>query len=303
MKLNLRSVDLNLLTVFEAIMDVRQFSKAGEQLGMSQPAVSAAVQRLRQTFRDDLFIRSGHGVVPTPQAFIIYRGITQALELIRLELHSGREFDAKSCRRHFRILGGDYVESLFLGDLVNSVQASAPDVSIEVRPLQVAEFSSALKRGELDVAIHYAVPDDDAVSHEHIYDDSLVVVARRGHPRIKKNVTERDFFRENHVALLLEDNRIGHLEIFLQQSKTGRRIVAQTTQFSSMIPVIINTNNICIMPERLAAWFSRSYPLSSYALPIRAPKLPIYLLWAKRFDTDLAHAWFLSELRRVMGAD
>jgi len=303
MKLNLRSVDLNLLTVFEAIMDARQLSKASEELGMSQPAMSAALKRLRHTFRDDLFIRAHQGMMPTPQALIIYRSITPALEMIRQELQNGREFDAKLCHRHFRILGGDYVEILFLCDLINNTQAVAPDTSIEIRPLQVAGFCPALKLGELDVAVHYSIPNDDALSHEHIYDDNLVVVARRGHPRIKKRVTEEMFFTENHVALSSVDHHIGHLELFLQQQKINRKIVAQTTQFSSMIPVIMNTDTICVMPERLATWFSKNHPLRRYTMPIRSPKLPIYMLWAKRFDSDLSHAWFRSELRRVMGMD
>lgn len=300
MKLNLKSIDLNLLTVFDAIMETRKLSKAGDQLGMSQPAMSAALFRLRQTMKDDLFIRSHEGMIPTPRAKIIHQSVSRALELIREELRSGREFQPEFCERHFRVLGGDYMEILFYGLLLSTINPKAPQLTSEIRPLDASAFNQALKRGEIDIALHYTHLEDDGLNHELVLEDKLVVVARKGHPRIRKKVTKNLFMQEKHVTLLLSKDNLSHLDIFMKNRKIERKVGARVTQFSSMIPVVLNTDYLGVMPERLARWFSSYHKISYYSIPFAMPILEIQLIWANRFNSDLAHAWFRSQLKAVM---
>ncbi len=283
-------------------METHRLTRVAEQLGMSQPAVSAALQRLRHVFQDELFIRSHHGMYPTPHANRIYKPITSALDLIRAEVLSGREFDPSSCQRHFRILGGDYLEVLFIGSLLARIDKKAPDVSSQVLPLQIEGRNASLLRGDLDLAIHYTdTPDDDIVS-EHIFEDRLVVVARKDHPGIRKNVTRNIFFSEKHITLLSTDDNVAHVDLLRKKSPLDRKVSVKVTNFSNMIPIALSTNNLCLMPEKLASWFQKSFPISYYDPPVSIPNLSIHLCWAKRFESDLAHAWFRSELKAVMNS-
>lgn len=301
MKLNLKAVDLNLLTVFEAIMESGQLKRASEQLGMSQPAVSAALHRLRLTFKDELFIRTHRGMQPTPRAQAIYPRLREALDTIRAEVQGSRHFDAGNCNRHFRIQGGDYVEILFYAALMRRINTAAPGASTEILPLTLEGLLSApLKRGETDMAVHYSVPDDDELHCEQVLDDRLVVVARRDHPRFSGRISRERFFRESHIALLPDASGNSHLERFLNQPALGRDIKARVGQFSSMIPVLLATEFLCVMPERLANWFGERFPVAHCALPMDAPSLPVNLIWAHRFHDDLAHAWVREQLLGAM---
>ncbi|MBN7796117.1 LysR substrate-binding domain-containing protein [Parahaliea mediterranea] len=301
MKLNLKSVDLNLLTVFEAIMESRQLKRASEQLGMSQPAVSAALHRLRLTFKDDLFIRTRRGMQPTPRARAIYPRLRDALDMIRAEVQGSKHFDPAHCDRHFRIQGGDYLEILFYSALMRRITAVAPGVSSETQPLMLEGLlCAALKRGDTDMAVHYSRPDDRELHCEHLFDDRLVVVARRDHPRVGKRIGRTRFFHELHVALLPDESSAGHLERFLNQAALGRDIKARVSQFSSMIPVLLATDFLGVMPEKLADWFSERFPVTHCALPLDAPSLPVNLIWAHRFHDDLAHAWVREHLIGMM---
>tara|TARA_R110001592_G_scaffold319629_1_gene597353 strand:+ start:13496 stop:14404 length:909 start_codon:yes stop_codon:yes gene_type:complete len=300
MKLNLRSIDLNLLTVFDAIMETGQLSSAGERLGMSQPAMSAALARLRQTMGDDLFIRSHQGMLPTPRAKALHHTIAEALQSIRIELQSNTVFDPALCNRHFRVMGGDYVEMLFYGSLLARAHSRAPGVTSEVKPLQINGYEKALQLGEVDVAVHYALASDEGLSYEHILDDRLVVLARKHHPKIRKKMTESIFYTEKHVTLMTGKDNISHLDNFMGNDGVQRNIGAKVAQFASMIPAIVNSDYLCVMPENLAKRFSLYFELACFPIPFPTPELPIYLVWGSRFNRDLAHVWFREELKAVM---
>jgi DNA-binding transcriptional LysR family regulator len=300
MKLNLRSVDLNLLTVFDAIMETGRLSRAGEELGMSQPAVSAALQRLRETFGDDLFVRTREGMVPTPRARTLHHTTSQVLNQLRQELESDRRFDPAQSQRHFRVLGGDYVEMRFFPGLLARLLGSAPGISAEVVPLLPAGFTRDLLTGALDIAVHYAPVEESELHCEQVAEDRLVVVARAAHPRVSGAVTLEQFCSERHVILNTAVDEVGHFELFMGNDRVRRNIAARVGQFSSMVPAVLNTDCLCVMPEQLARLYTAHLALQCYPLPFAAPVLPIQLVWARRFQHDKAHQWFRQALAEVI---
>ncbi|MFV8816786.1 LysR family transcriptional regulator [Haliea sp. E17] len=300
MKMNLRSVDLNLLPVFDAIMETGQLSQAGEKLGMSQPAVSAALQRLRDTLGDELFVRTRYGMSPTPRASEIYATTSQALEMLRSEFEQSRAFEPANCARHFTIMGGDYVELLHHGPLVALLAREAPGITTEITPLMPGDYARPLLNGEIDVAVHYAIPADRGLESTRVLEDRLAVVCRSDHPRAATRLTTATFCAEQHVTLLPTPSGTGHFESFMGNNRVERRPGARVTQFSAMIPVILHTDQLCIMPHALASFFAARESLVVHELPIPAPPLAVYLVWARRYHRDPAHHWLREQLRAVM---
>ncbi len=302
MRMNLRSVDLNLLTVFEAIMETGQLRRAADRLGMSQPAVSAALQRLRDSLGDELFIRTSQGVMPTPRAREIHQTTSQALEMLRNELDQPRQFDPGQCKRHFSLMGGDYVEQLFLGPLMATLSREAPGVSLEIGPLLAGDYGKALVTGEYDVAIHYAVPADTNLVVRKVGLDRLVVACRAGNPQLQGRLTPTLFASLPHVTLLPPESGPGHLERFMGNEKPGRCWSVRVTHFSSMLPVVLASDTLCVMPLSLARMFARHAAIEIHEIPADIPAITIHLVWAQRYEADRAHSWFRTQLLEVMTA-
>ena len=153
--MHIKDLDLNLLRIFDAVHRQRSVSRAAEALGLSQPAVSQGLTRLRVALKDALFIRAGRGVAPTPAADALAHAVQQALSLVSQALHDATHFDPASARRTFRLHMSDIGESEFLPGLMGAVRRLAPDVRIETRQLEYAQIENALDTGKIDAALGY----------------------------------------------------------------------------------------------------------------------------------------------------
>ncbi|MFT5032487.1 MAG: DNA-binding transcriptional LysR family regulator [Bacteroidia bacterium] len=153
MKLNLRSIDLNLLTVFDALIESGKLSLAAKRLGMSQPAVSAALSRLRTSFKDELFVRSRSGMLPTLRALALHQDIREALQLVQRAMTSGTAFDPALAERSFTILGDSFFESAMIGSLLNRLTESAPGIRIETASIVQSDPVQALRSINADVLL------------------------------------------------------------------------------------------------------------------------------------------------------
>jgi len=183
-KLNLKGIDLNLLTVFEAVMETGQLSQAGAQLGMTQPSMSAALQRLRLTLKDPLFVRSRRGMEPTPRARAWYLELAPALAQIR-QSFAPRQLDPAHSDRHFRMITGDYLNRT-LAALLERLQSEAPHVGVDLLPLFADGVPSDFKLGQNDFAIYFQPPSGSGVEHQVVGKEELVVICRKRPPPDKK---------------------------------------------------------------------------------------------------------------------
>jgi len=299
MKLNLRSIDLNLLPVFEAVMESGQLSKAAQNIGMSQPAMSAAVQRLRDTFSDQLFIRTRKGVQATPRANDIYSQLQPLLEQMRTSLSSSSSFDPASCQDSFRIHSGDYFEFVILPVLVRRIQTLAPGVSIQATSFS-ASSSKQLLKGEADVVLDAFPLEESQIIQDVIHNEELVVIAREGHPEIKgSNITIEDFFNAQHVALT-DDERALPLDMLLGKDfAKKRKIGVQVSQFSSLLVTASQTDFIASVPSALAWLYADKLGFKIYKWPFSPMPLPVYLMRPALLKQDPAHLWFVNEVKQA----
>lgn len=300
----MRSVDLNLLPVFEAVMETLQYSKAAEQLAMSQPAMSAAIQRLRDTLKDPLFVRTSKGVIPTPKAEALYQDIRVALSQIRQSLSSQQGFDPNTQQHTFRILSGDYFEFVLLPPLIKTIESN--DLLVRFNLNQISEESpKQLIHAQANVLLDAFPIDDDRIHCEVVSQETLVVVRNKKnknkqYPATKKAITAHDFFNATH-AVLPNRGRLLPLDKILDTPLLQeRKIGVQVTQYIGLLTAVANSDHIATVPKQLAIKYADAFGLDIYDFPIDVPSIPLYMMWSKAFDHDPASKWLLNQLREVI---
>lgn len=298
MKLNFRSIDLNLLPVFAAVVEEGQLSRAADRLGMSQPAVSAALQRLRLTVDDALFVRSRSGLSPTPRARALYEELSPGLQKLADALQPGQGFDPARSERLFRLCAADYFECVILGRLIKQMRQHSTRLSIEVVPQQEG-WQRQLLGAETDIALDTQMPEDERLLSTVVSSEQLVVVARKGHPHIKGQLDLEDFLQAEHVVLPPRERRILPLDQILGRPGWRRRIAAHVGQYSNLLTVASQTDLIATVPRRLAEAQATTLKLQLLDFPVPTPAVPIYLIWPKALDNDPAHRWFRELLHQV----
>lgn len=291
MKLNLRAIDLNLLTIFDAIMAEGQMSKAAERLHMTQPAASHALKRLRQTFDDELFIRTRQGMKPTARAAEIAEPIREVLEIIQDTLDTDLAFDPTLSDRPFNIAFGRYGELILLPRLLNKVNEYDTAISIHSYLDDQATGVELVKDGDIDFCFDFVNPEDSRLDSCLFNEQELVVIARRNHPRLSEHITVEQYFSERHVVMSFGSERRGRLQQFMSEQGGTRKILAEVNQYIAAPTVVMQTDGIAIVPRQMAEFFLYKNELTILPFPFDVPPLAIYLIWHKSMNRDKGHQW------------
>jgi len=295
MKLNLRSVDLNLLTIFDAIMTHGQMSKAAEALHMTQPAASHALKRLRHTFDDELFMRSRQGMKPTPRAQEIAGPIREILTQILDTLDSDQPFNPGESKRGFKIAFGRYGELILLPKILNQVNACPTNISVHSYLDDEETGIELVKEGNIDFCFDFVLPQDQRLDYCQFNQEELVVIARKDHPRLTTSINIEEFFAEKHIVMTFGSDRRELLQQFMAKQGGKRKILAEVNQYIAVPTLVMQTDGIAIVPRQMAEFFLYQHQLTILTLPLKIPPLPTYLIWHKAMNRDKGHSW-LKEL-------
>lgn len=298
MKLNLRSVDLNLLPVFVAVMEEGQLARAAARLGMSQPAVSSALKRLRLTVGTELFSRSRTGLHPTPEARRLYDTVSEGLGLLSGALDHRQGFDPAASNRQFGVIAPDYFDALALGPLMTRIRRFSEGMSIRIQPL-ANDWQRTLVNAEADIAFDSVRVEDSRVRTEVMALETPVVVARSGHPRIQGSITPEQYMDEEHVVLPERERRVLPLEKFLGHPVLERRIGAQVPQLTGLLFAVSRSDLIATAPRYLARQLAPSLGIQVLPFPMDVPQIPIYAIWPAVLDQDPAHQWLRAQMADV----
>ena len=298
MKLNLRSVDLNLLTVFEALLREQNLSRVAEQLGMSQPAVSAALQRLRLTMKDELFVRTRSGMRPTPRAIAAQAAVAEALALISEALSMEQVFSPATAEREFSLLADGYMEMAALGPLLRALQGSGAGLRLRNEVLDQQDVAKALSRLEYDAVIDFVRIESDKVCSALLGEQELVVIAAGAHPRIAGSLSAQQYFAEGHILLRQRSRYRSQLELALGGQKLERRVDLHVQHFAAMPSVVEQTDALASMPRELARRYAAAYDIQVLPFPLPVPPIPVWLMWPLSLNGDAGHRWFIELLRR-----
>lgn len=294
--MNLQTIDLNLLLVFEALMSERNVTRAAKRLGLSQPAMSNALTRLRRTFDDPLFLRTTAGMTPTPLAQSLSGPVSGALAQLRDVLEEKREFDPAASEQVFHLLTNDYVEILLLPRLLQTLSEHSSRVRLRLhRPRTLFEPPSASALTDsFDLAIGFYADTltlDSSIRSEKLWEEKNVCITGERHPTVRGKITLRQYAEAARVAVFYKDQGPGVIDTLLAQKGYHRQAVIQVPHFASIPFAVADTELIAAVPERLAAKFCGQLKLQVLPLPFNLPPFRMTLLWHERFHNDPAHQW------------
>lgn len=294
--MNVTDIDLNLLRAFDAIATEGSVTVAGERIGLSQPAMSNALARLRQLFDDPLFVRTPRGMHPTPFAQQLAQPVREALRLIQGALQQHAGFDPASSGNTFRLSMSDIGEMVFLPGLLERVKRDAPGVKIEVARISIKDTHAQLEAGELDLAVGFLPGLTTGMRQQPLFREHYVCMLRADHPVIGAKISAKQFRQAAHV--LVSYAGTGHQvieETFVKEGLNGR-IAARVPDFLVVPMILGRTELIVTLPSRVAAVFAQLGKFKVLELPIDMPSFEVRLHWHQRFHQDPANRW----LREVM---
>ncbi|GAA0338818.1 transcriptional regulator LeuO [Morganella psychrotolerans] len=286
---NLRNVDLNLLTVFDAVMQMQNVTRAAELLGMSQPAVSNAVSRLKVMFNDELFVRYGRGIQPTARAKQLFGPVRQALQLVHNEL-PGAGFDPATSERTFNLSISSPLDIRLTDKIIEQVKQHSKKININIQSYMSKNIEHDLKYQETDFAISYNRFDKPNYNHHLLFNDQLSLVAARHHPRVQYSISEKQIFTEQHavVALDLIDSFSAP---YYENNELLRAIVYQGTNLISVLNIVSKTELVAIAPKWLIQLYSSLLPIQEVQLPWDKVSRPAFLIWHEACARDKGHQW------------
>jgi DNA-binding transcriptional LysR family regulator len=296
----LGAIDLNLLVVFDVIMRDRSVTRAGQRLGLSQPAMSHALTRLRYMLKDELFIRSPDGMMPTPRAEELAAPIRMALDGLQQSLEPV-QFDPSKATATFRIAVDNYAAIVLVAPIAAHVARIAPGVKLDFRPSGTLDVLERLDRSELHLAMGPFGVQGERFSLRRLLQDQFVVVHRKGHPAAKTR--EREFSTEKLATLPqleISSAQFGpdFAETGPERSKLGPR-AAMRAPFLSAAPILATSDLVSVLPLNVAKSMTRSHQLV-YRRLSRSPKpTDAAMIWLRRLDNQPAHAWLRDVIGRV----
>lgn len=291
--MNVATLDLNLLRVFDAVLQSRSVTGAAGRLGLTQPAVSNALGRLRQAFGDALFLRTPQGMEPTPYARELAEPVRRALTLLESALAHAPGFDPATSARSFRFYMSDLGQIEFLPPLVERVRRVAPGVRLEVPVLEPEHVADALASGSLDLAVGFLPALGPPLRRQALFRDPYLCLMRADHGI--SVLTRKRFVEASHVLVTY---RGGHrvVEEALERAGASQRIVLRVPHFTVVPMVLERTDLILTLPARVARVFEQRGRLKAMPPPVPVPPAEVAVHWHERSDADAGNRWLREQL-------
>lgn len=284
--MHIRDFDLNLLHVFQAVHTARNVSRAAEALGLSQPAVSHALTRLRLALHDPLFTRTASGVAPTPKAEQFARQVVAALKVLDVAIHEAEVFDPAQSQRRFAVHMSDIGADEFLPLLMAEVGRSAPGVRIEAMQLEPPQIGPALEEGRIDLAFGY-LPELSGTERRPLLEERYVVLLRRGHPLVRKLRDRAALDRLDFIVVRSHSEPARALALLGLES----RIRLALPHFTVAPSILAVTDLAVVMPMRPALRFAARHALQVVEPDLGLPPFTVSLHWTWRFHNDPGNRW------------
>ena len=298
---NIHGIDLNLLLAFESLMDERHVGRAAKRVGLSQPAFSNAIGRLRTRLDDPLFVRTSQGMIPTPRAERIAGPIRSALSQVRQTFEVPQTFDPSASAQRFRIGLSDDVELRLVPLLAPSM--SSGDLQMQTRRLDwlFTVPEDELRSGMLDLAIGY-FPDARYLSSslimETLTEENNVMIARRGHSVWKSKLTLKRFTQLNHAAVIYRNQPWGLIDNELAARGLRRRLKLALPHCLSVLHAVASSDLVACIQESVVKSFGGELDLRSCAEPLGLPSFALRMVWHRQRNEDPAQMW----LRRLIAS-
>lgn len=307
---NFRTLDLNLLRVFDAVMSEGSATRAAGSLAMTQPAISQALRRLRDALGDDLFTRTPQGLRPTARAEWLWPQVRTALVGLRQAI-APEHYDPQRDPALWRLVMADATAALLVPPLIAALEQSAALVDLRVLPLLTRDPRPLLEGGEADLALGSfpaAVPEiqaagsDAALRHERLYDTRYMCVMRSGHPLAGAALTLDDFCGAHHLMVSFSGLARGQVDQVLASLGRRRRIALTVNQYFTAGRVVAHSDLLTVLPASFLDAAGHRGQLVVRELPFRLPPVHIEMLWHLRHDASPAHRWLRGQVQAAAAA-
>jgi DNA-binding transcriptional LysR family regulator len=296
---NMRTFDLNLLRLLDALLSERQVSSAARRLNLSQPAMSSGLARLRAALADPLLVRSGNRMLPTPAAVALQPRVRAILAEIDATLQAPAVFDPARSDRSFRILANDYAATVLLAPLAHAIVQQAPNARLEILPLE-ERFTERLAQHDYDLAMR----DDWALRgwrrRERLLDETYLGLARRGHPRLSARPSLDAFLAEGHLLISPAGRTAGVVDTALARIGRRRRVAVTVPHFLAAPAIVARTDLAVTLARRIALQLADTYQLNAFPLPFKLPGFALTMAWHARAEADSAVTWLKAQVRQVV---
>jgi DNA-binding transcriptional LysR family regulator len=293
--------DLNSLRIFAALWEDRNVTKAAKRLGLSQPALSHALARLREDMHDDVFVRSGRGITPTPRAEIWAPKVITALTNLELALSEAEAFSPRTATGRVTIVGTDLIEYMLFPKLLAVLARQAPDVVLVSRPSDGSFPKSDMERGTIDFALAgFFVDIPEGFYQKMSGIEPYLTLIRKNHPLVKGSLDLKTFQRLSHILTSPQGDLSGIVDLALAKVGGKRRVVAGVTTFQVLGKLISETDFCVTLPQSMAREQSKIYGLQVHKPPLELPPIRLNMIWHQRIHTSPLHQWIRKEIQKIM---
>jgi DNA-binding transcriptional LysR family regulator len=289
--MQLRDIDLNLLVIFNQLLIDKRVSAVAETLGLSQPAVSNALKRLRVLLKDELFLRTSRGMEPTPYALHLAEPVIYALNALQTALSTRDSFTPETSTRNFQLAMTDIGEMYFMPPLMLALSKAAPHVRVTtVRP-NAGNLKKDMESGKVDLALGLLPNLQTGFFQRRLFSHKYVCIFRKGHPLAKSPMTLAQFTELDHVGVLAANT--GHSEVdgLLERAGIVRKMRLIVPHFIAVGHILQTTDLIATLPERFAERCEVPFGLATSPHPARLPEIAINLFWHAKVNRDPANMW------------
>jgi DNA-binding transcriptional LysR family regulator len=297
----MKQLDLNLLRLLVALDSTRHLGRAAESLQMSQSGFSTALNRLRKQLGDDLFVRTGIGMRPTPRAVALAVTARAVLSELNREVVEGGSFVPLHSEMVFRLAMPDSAEALLLPRLTALLVEQAPRTSVNVVSPNVLSLHERLASGDIDIAIGYfPAMEKDVYFRQALFTHTYACIVRRGHPLVAQGMSLAAFQEAGHAVLAIPARSTVLLEAALERHEIRRRVVISTPNLLSLPATIAKTDLIATVPLPAAIGFASSGEIEVLPLPFDPPSVTIYQYWHRRTQREPSCKWLRAQIMSLL---
>lgn len=284
-------IDLNLLSVAESLFRHRNVSKTARELGLSQPAISHALSKLRDHYQDPLFVRISRGVAPTPFALSIQSDILRFVEKARDLSRRQERFDPTTAKGRVVISSTDYFEAVCMPKFIASMQKLAPGLQISLRPTAGELPKAELEGGNIDIALagfYQKMP--EGFYRSTAFEDEFSIAMRRGHPLAKRRLTETEYLNAQHAHIAITGDFKDDL---------GRVLYYGSYSFTGPAWVVAESDLILTAPTRLLSEYARYFPIVVQPCPVQIDSIRVHMVWHEMTHQDPMKKWVREKLKQI----
>lgn len=295
--MNIRNFDLNLLVIFKELFETSSVSQSAVNLGLSQPAVSHALNRLRQSFDDELFVRTGRNLTPTHKGRTLGSVIGNHIRSLEESLFKDEIWDEKEADVTFTIQGTSYDASIWFPQFMEQLKIEAPTVKTHFRGIVIEDYLDRMIRAEVDLSFAGNLDGFPNFTVETLGEWDMCVIANKSNRNFKKKMSLDSYLMANHVLYTPTEKPGSEVDTLLKQQGKQRNIVVQTSYLSSIPAIVVKRDCLAIVPRFFAEAVKSFYPIKLLELPLDIPAFRHQMVWHKSQDHAKAQMWLRDYIR------